>query len=73
MFSLYYSTEVTPPVQLQQIPLYYSMNTPGLVQAATAVGQPQNIMMPPPSSSVGSTTSNLSALHYAGVYTGKFR
>jgi hypothetical protein len=61
-------------MQLQQIPFYYSVNTPGgLIQAAAAVGQHQNIMIPSASSSAGQATQGLPPIHYAGVYPGKFK
>lgn len=59
-------------MHLQQIPFYYPMNTSGLIQAATGVGQPQNIMIPSTNSSAGSATPGLPPIHYAGIYAGKF-
>jgi hypothetical protein len=60
-------------MQLQQLPFYYSLNAPGLVQANAAVGQPQNIMIPSANSSGGSATPGLPPLHYANIYAGKVK
>jgi hypothetical protein len=61
-------------MQLQQMPFYYPLNTPGLIQAAAAaaagVGQPQNIMIPSAGSSAGQTTSAPPSIYYQGVYPG---
>jgi hypothetical protein len=59
-------------MQLQQIPFYYPFNASGLIQATTASGQPQNIMISSGNSSAGPTTPGLHPFHY-GVYTGKFK
>jgi hypothetical protein len=55
------------------MPFYYSVNSSGLIQAAAAVGQHPNIMIPSASSSGGPATPGLSSLHYAGVYPGKVK
>ena len=61
-------------MQLQQIPFYYPVNSSGMIQAATGVGQPQNIMIPSAGSSAGPTTQGLPSFHYhPGVYAGTFK
>ncbi|CAF1038237.1 unnamed protein product [Rotaria sp. Silwood1] len=65
----YLAQQATPTsMHLQQIPFYYSVNSSGMIQAAAAVGQHQNIMIPSTSSSTGSSTPVMPPLHYAGVY-----
>jgi hypothetical protein len=62
-------------MQLQQIPFYYPINTPGLIQAAAAaagVGPPQNIMIPSANSSGGPGTSAQPSIYYPGMYPGIF-
>ena len=59
-------------MQLQQIPIYYSMNAAGMIQSAGTVGQPQNIMIPTGSSTGGPPTSAASPLYYTGLYPGKW-
>jgi hypothetical protein len=59
-------------MQLQQIPFYYQMNPSGMIQAAAAVGQHQNIMIPSGSSAAGPNPQGLPSLHYPGIYAGRF-
>lgn len=58
-------------MQLQQIPIYYSMNAPGLIQAGGTVGQPPNIMIPTGNVSAGGAASATSPVYYTGIYPGK--
>lgn len=57
-------------MHLQQVPFYYQMSPSGLIQATTAVGQPQNIMIPATNTATGSNTPGIPAIHYPGVYAG---
>lgn len=62
--------ETTPsPMQLQQIPFYYPINTQGIIQAS-GVGPPQNIMISSTNSSGGPGTPAPTPLYYQGVYSG---
>ena len=59
-------------MQVQQIPIYYSMNAQGLIQAGSTVGQPPNIMIPTGNVSAGGAAgSATSPVYYAGIYSGK--
>jgi hypothetical protein len=60
-------------MHLQQIPVYYSMNAQGLIQATTGVGQPQNIMLPSGGSAGGQGAQGPHQLYYTGVYPGRFK
>ncbi|CAF4917233.1 unnamed protein product, partial [Rotaria magnacalcarata] len=59
-------------MQLQQIPFYYPINTPGIIQtaatAASGVGPPQSIMIPSTSSSAGPATPAAQSIYYPGIY-----
>jgi hypothetical protein len=64
-------------MQLQQIPFYYPINTPGIIQAAAAaaagVGPPQNIMIPSANSSGGPNSQAQPSIYYPGVYPGMLK
>ena len=61
-------------MQVQQIPIYYSMNAQGLIQAGGTVGQPPNIMIPTGNVSAGgAAASATSPVYYTGIYPGKMK
>jgi len=56
-------------MQVPQFPIYYSVNSQGLIQASGTVGQPPNIMIPTGNVSAGGAAgSATSPVYYAGIY-----
>ncbi|CAF3711484.1 unnamed protein product [Rotaria sordida] len=66
----YDTTQATPPsMQLQQTPFNYHLaNRPSMIQAAAAIDQSQNMVMPLAGSIGGPTTLGLSSFHDTEVY-----